>query len=93
MKNFQNVLYYKVNPDLESSSKILNYNCIISQQEKGIAFGELQVYNTLLVKGSFEVHAGRPFYNILVNGLNSQTFYGPISVIDEVTISDTINII
>jgi hypothetical protein len=93
MKNFQSSLYYKINPDLESSSKILNYNCIISQQEKGLAFGELQVYNTLVIKGSFEVHAGRLYYNVLVNGLNSQTLYGPMSVVDEIIINGTINII
>lgn len=88
-----NSLYYKINPDLESSSKILNYNYIISQQEKGLVFGELQVYDNLIIKGSFEVLNGSPYYNILINGLNSQTLYGPMSVIDEITINGIIDII
>jgi hypothetical protein len=79
-------LYYKKNPDLESSSKIMNYNHVIGDREKGIVFGELQVYGQLLVNGELEVVLGENYSGTIPFELNNTNYdiYGPV-VINEIT--------
>lgn len=79
-------LYYSKNPDRDNSSKIMNYNYAVSNSEKALVFGELQVYGTLLVNGELEVLQGESYVGTFPTTINSPyTIYGPVFV-DELTI-------
>jgi hypothetical protein len=86
-------LYYKINPDLDASSKILSHDFIIGQNEKTFVFGELQVYNKLLIKGCLEVLIGNEYFNYLPPILNDFEAYGPILINDETIINGAVNIL
>jgi hypothetical protein len=87
-------LYYRQNPDRDNSSKIMNYNHAISNREKAIVFGELQVYGELLVNGELEVLQGESYvgtFPAIISG--SYSIYGPVDVTELTTINGEVNIL
>lgn len=87
-------LYYRQNPDLDNSSKIMNYDYAISNSEKALAFGELQVYGKLLVNGELEVLPGENYIGTFPSIISSPFFiYGPVIVNDITTINDEVTIL
>ena len=87
-------LYYSRNPNLDSSSKIMNYNHLIGNREKTFVFGELQVYGELLVNGELEVLLGDNYVGTLPSITSSfYSIYGPVDVTELTTINGEVTIL
>ena len=82
------------NPNSILDYKINTSNYTIGSGERGLYFGELQVYNTLRVEGELNVLQGNTYTYNLSSSITSDTnLYGTVNVTDTVNIGATLTIL
>ena len=84
VSNTDSVLDYKINTS----------NYTIGSGERGLYFGELQVYNTLRVEGELNVLQGSSYtYNLSSSVDTDMNIYGIVNVTDTVNIGAELTIL
>ena len=82
------------NPDSILDYKINTSNYTIGSGERGLYFGELQVYNTLRVEGELNVLQGNSYtYNLSSSITVDTNLYGVVNVTDTVNIGAELTIL
>ena len=82
------------NPNSILDYKINTSNYTIGSGERGLYFGELQVYNTLRVEGELNVLQGNTYtYNLSSSITVDTNLYGTVNVTDTVNMGAELTIL
>lgn len=82
------------NPNSVLDYKINTSNYTIGSGERGLYFGELQIYNTLRVEGELNVLQGNSYtYNLSSSVTSDMSLYGIVNVTDTVNIGAELTIL
>lgn len=85
--------YFDLNPDYDSSIKIINKKTVIQGNGAAYYFGEIQVYDELDCFGDLQVISGENVLQYLSGTLSDTNIYGPVEILDTTNVDGVLEII